>query len=329
MQTFWRDMLDSRERGRAWRAMFPKRARRSPKSADGFNLRRFIDSNAAASLASATFTGWWNDRCLSMGAAIAFYAIFSLAPVLLIAIAVGSLVFGADAARHAVLTQFGGLIGPAGADVVDKILTSASNFGSGVVGTVIGLCTFLITAMGAFVELQADLNVIWKSPAPTYSGILAALHSRLMSLALIAAVSFLLMVSLTFDALASAAGQYISLQGWAVLIAIVNAAVSIAMATMLFAFIFKVLPSVRVSWSYVVPGAILTAILFVLGKFVIGFYLGRSNIASSYGAAASVITLMLWVYYSTQILLFGAEFTRAYSEREKRAMARTRPRSRA
>jgi membrane protein len=130
------------------------------------------------------------------------------------------------------------------------------------------------------------------------------------------------MVSLTFDALASAAGQYISMEGWAVVIAVVNIAISVAMSGVLFAFIFKMLPSVPVSWSYVIPGAILTAILFVIGKFVIGFYLGRSNIASSYGAAASVITLMLWVYYSTQILLFGAEFTKAYAEHAKRRRAR-------
>jgi membrane protein len=287
----------------------------------GFNLGRFIDFNEATSLASATFSGWWNDRALSMGAAIAFYAIFSLAPVLLIAIAVGGLAFGADAARHAVLVQFGGLIGQSGADAVDKILTSASNIGSGVLGTLIGLGTFLVTSTGAFVELQADLNVIWKAKAPAYSGFVEALRSRLMSFALIAAIAFLLMISLTFDALASALGQYISLQGWAFVIAIINLLVSVGMSAMLFAFIFKVLPSVPVSWSYVIPGAILTAVLFVLGKFVIGFYLGRSNIASSYGAAASVITLMLWVYYSTQILLFGAEFTKAYAERSKRRRA--------
>jgi membrane protein len=322
MQTFWRDMLDSRERSRALRSMLRRDRDRSGKSVSGFNFKRFTDSYQVAGLASATFAGWWNDRALSMGAAIAFYAIFSLAPVLLIAIAVGGLVFGADAARHAVLIQFGGLIGPAGADAIDKILTSASNIGSGVIGTLIGLATFLVTATGAFVELQADLNIIWKAKAPAYSGFLAAVYSRLMSLALIAAISFLLMISLTFDALASAAGQYISLQGWVFAIAIVNLIFSVAMSALLFAFIFKVLPSAPVSWSYVIPGAILTAVLFVMGKFVIGFYLGRSNIASSYGAAASVITLMLWVYYSTQILLFGAEFTKAYAERSKRAMAR-------
>jgi membrane protein len=271
----------------------------------------------------ATFEGWWNDRALSMGAAIAYYAVFSLAPVLLIVIAVGGMVFGADAARGAVLAQFGNLIGVAGAQAVDKILVSAGNFGSGILGTTIGIVTFLVTATGAFAELQADLNVIWKAPSPTdreatgYSSFLAFVQARLMTFALIGAISFLLMVSLAFDALASAFGQYISLQGWAVLIFTINLLISIAMSSVLFAFIFKVLPTVPVSWSYVAPGALLTAVLFVLGKFVIGFYLGRSNIASTYGAAASVITLMLWVYYSAQILLFGAEFTKAYADRKK------------
>ncbi len=280
-------------------------------------------------LLRATFEGWWNDRALSMGAAIAYYAVFSLAPVLLIVIAVGGMVFGADAARGAVLAQFGNLIGTSGAEAVDKILASAGNFGSGVLGTTIGVVTFVVTATGAFAELQADLNVIWKAPSPAeapeetgYSSLMAFVQARLMTFALIGAISFLLMVSLAFDALASAFGQYISLQGWAALIFVLNLLISVAMSSALFAFIFKVLPTVPVSWSYVAPGAVMTAVLFVIGKFVIGFYLGRSNIASSYGAAASVITLMLWVYYSAQILLFGAEFTKAYADHKKPLAAR-------
>ncbi|HVZ02510.1 MAG TPA: YihY/virulence factor BrkB family protein [Dongiaceae bacterium] len=279
-------------------------------------------------LLRATFEGWWNDRALSMGAAIAYYAVFSLAPVLLIVIAVGGMVFGADAARGAVLAQFSDLIGVAGAQAVDRILASAGNLGSGIVGTTIGVVTFLVTATGAFAELQADLNVIWKAPSPAkaeangYSSFLAFVQGRLMTFALIGAISFLLMVSLAFDALASALGQYISLQGWAALIFVANLLIGVAMSSVLFAFIFKVLPTVPVSWAYVAPGAVLTAILFVIGKFAIGFYLGRSNIASSYGAAASVITLMLWIYYSAQILLFGAEFTKAYADRRKPLEAR-------
>lgn len=278
--------------------------------------------NHWVSLLRDAATGWWNDRALSMGAAIAYYAIFSLAPVLLIVIAIGGMVFGSEAARDAVLAQFGGLIGTSGAEAVDKILASASNIGSGVIGTLIGVATFMVTATGAFAELQADLNVIWKTKAPPSSGVLHFLWSRLLTFAMIAAIAFLLMISLTFDALASAASQYFSLQQEALAFVLLNLLFSIAMATLLFAFIFKVLPDVRIPLRDVMPGALLTAVLFVLGKFVIGLYLGRSNIASSYGAAASVISLMLWVYYSTQILLFGAEFVKAYTERKRRS---TRP----
>ena len=271
--------------------------------------------------------GWWDDRCLSMGTAIAFYAIFSLAPVLLIVIAIGGLAFGAEAAQSAVLAQFGGLIGPSGAEAIAKVLASAGNFGSGVVGTVIGIGTFIVTASGAFGELQADLNAIWRAPPPRYSSIVAFLIARLLSFAMIAVVAFLLMISLTFDALASAASQYFSLQDEAVIVSAVNLLFSVGLSGALFAFIFKVLPTLSLSWRNVLPGAALTSVLFVLGKFAIGFYLGRSNIASSYGAAASVITLMLWVYYSAQILLFGAEFTKACAgDGQRQRTGRKRPR---
>jgi membrane protein len=283
---------------------------------------RHVARSPSASILKSAGIGWWDDRALSMGAAIAFYAIFSLAPVLLIVIAIGGLVFGGDAAESAVLAQFGGLIGKDGAAAIAKILQSASNFGSGLLGTAIGIGTFLVTASGAFGELQADLNAIWRAPPPKYSGVVAFLVARLLSFAMIAVIAFLLMTSLTFDALSSAASQYFAWQDEARLVAGINLLFSVAMSTALFAFIFKVLPSIRISWRNVFPGALLTGVLFVLGKFVIGFYLGRSNIATTYGAAASVITLMLWVYYSAQILLFGAEFVKAYTERKKQAVPR-------
>jgi membrane protein len=284
---------------------------------------RHVAASKGASVLRRAAIGWWNDRALSMGAAIAFYAIFSLAPVLLIVIAIGGLVFGGDVAETAVLAQFGGLIGQSGAEAVAKILQSASNFGSGLLGTAIGIGTFLVTASGAFGELQADLNAIWRAPPPKYSSIVAFLIARLLSFAMIAVIAFLLMISLTFDALTSAASQFFAWQDEAMLVAGINLLFSVAMSTALFALIFKVLPSIRISWRNVFPGALLTAVLFVLGKFVIGLYLGRSNIATTYGAAASVITLMLWVYYSAQILLFGAEFVKAYTERKKQPVRRT------
>jgi len=221
-----------------------------------------------------------------------------------------------------VLAQFGGLIGQSGAEAVAKIIASASNFGSGLLGTAIGIGTFLVTASGAFGELQADLNAIWRAPPPKYSSVVAFLIARLLSFAMIAVIAFLLMISLTFDALTSAASQFFRWKDEAIAVAGINLLFSVAMSTALFAFIYKVLPSIRISWRNVLPGALLTAVLFVLGKFVIGLYLGRSNVASTYGAAASVITLMLWVYYSAQILLFGAEFVKAYTERKHQAVPR-------
>src|SRR5215510_3829015 len=156
---------------------------------------RHVAESKSASVLKKTAMGWWDDRCLSMGAAIAFYAIFSLAPVLLIVIAIGGLVFGGDVAQGAVLAQFGGLIGKDGAEAISKILQSASNFGSGVIGTAVGIGTFLVTASGAFGELQADLNAIWRAPPPKYSSIIAFLIARLLSFAMIAVVAFLLMIS--------------------------------------------------------------------------------------------------------------------------------------
>jgi membrane protein len=284
---------------------------------------RHVGRSKSASVLRHAAIGWWDDRCLSMGAAIAFYAIFSLAPVLLIVIAIGGLVFGGDVAQTAVLAQFGGLIGPSGAESVAKILHSASNFGSGLLGTAIGVGTFLVTASGAFGELQADLNTIWRAPPPKYSSVVAFLIARLLSFAMIAVIAFLLMISLTFDALSSAASQYFAWKDEAMLVAGINLLFSVAMSTALFALIYKLLPSIRIPLRTVLPGAFLTAVLFVFGKFVIGFYLGRSNVATTYGAAASVITIMLWVYYSAQILLFGAEFVRAFAERKKQPVRRT------
>ena len=269
------------------------------------------------SLLRIASVGWWNDRAMSLGAAIAFYTVFSLAPMLLAAIAVAGLVFGREAAQGAVVAEIGGLIGTKEATAIEAMIASAGNVGSGIVGTVIGGLTFLLVATGAFVELQDDLNLIWKVPPPERSGIAVFFRTRLLSLALVIAIGFLLLVSLTVDAGLSAVQTYLAsaLPGFAILLGFTNFVISLAVATLLFALIFKILPDVELSWHDVWFGALTTAILFALGKFLIGFYLGKSGVASSYGAAASVITILLWVFYSSQILLFGAELTKAYAER--------------
>ena len=174
--------------------------------------------------------------------------------------------------------------------------------------------SFAIFATSAFVELQDDLNIIWKAKRATYSSLLVLLRSRLVSLSLIVAIGFLLLVSLIVDAGISAASQYLSRYGLSVVLEGVNLAVTLGASTLLFALIYKVLPTAEIAWRDVWVGAVATALMFLLGKFLIGFYLGQSNLASTFGAAGSVITILLWVYYSSQIVLFGAEFTKAYAE---------------
>jgi membrane protein len=271
----------------------------------------------AWTLIQVAFWGWWNDRAMSMGAAVAFYAVFSLAPMLLTVIAVAGLVFGREAAQGAIVAEIGGLIGVNEAAAVEGMVASAGEVKAGIIGTIVGAVTFLLVATGAFVELQDDLNIIWKAKPSEQSGVVLFLRTRLLSFALVIAIGFLLLISLVIDAGLSAIGGYLSafFSGLAFLAGAVNFAVSLAVSTLLFALIFKVLPDVLLDWHDVWFGAVTTALLFALGKFLIGFYLGRSGVATTYGAAASVITLLLWIFYSSQILLFGAELTKAYAER--------------
>jgi membrane protein len=268
--------------------------------------------------------GWWNDRAMSLGAAIAFFTVFSLAPILLTAIAVAGLAFGHEAAQGAVVGELGGLIGEGDAKAVEAMIASASNVGSGVIGTTIGILTFLLLATGAIVELQDDLNIIWKAEPPPSYGVMDFIRTRLLSLALVSGIGFLLLVSLIVDAALTSIGAYLeaSFSGAAAILWILNSLLSFAAATFLFGMIFKVLPAVDLTWKDVGIGALLTAALFTLGKFAIGFYLGQSNVASSFGAAASIITILLWIYYSSLILLFGAEFTKAFAESRRSRIAK-------
>lgn len=267
-------------------------------------------------LLKAAAAGWWNDRAMSLGAAIAFFTIFSLAPILLAAIAVAGLAFGREAAQGALVAELGGLLGEQAAAALEAMIASASNVGSGVLGTTIGVATFLLLATGAIVELQDDLNIIWKAPPVESYGVMDFIRTRLLSLVFVSGIGFLLLASLVVDAVLSALGSYLgsAFSGAAAILWLLNSAVAFAIATLLFAMIFKVLPSVELTWRDVAAGAVLTAVLFTFGKIAIGYYLGKSNIASSYGAAASIITLLLWIYYSSLILLFGAEFTKVYAE---------------
>jgi membrane protein len=271
------------------------------------------------SLLRTALMGWWNDRALSLGAAISFYTIFSLAPVLLIVVSVAGLFFGREAAQGAIVAEIGGMAGAEPAAAVEAMIAGASDVGTSVIGTTIGIVTFFFLATGAFVELQDDLNIIWKVE-PKASGVLALLRTRLLSLALVLSIGFLLLISLVLDAGLTAATGYVeqALPHSGAIVSTLNFALSLVMAILLFALIFKILPDADIAWRDVGTGAVITGVLFALGKLLIGYYLGQSGVASSYGAAASLVTLLLWVYYSSQILLFGAEFTKAYADHRRR-----------
>lgn len=259
---------------------------------------------------------WWEDNALRLGASLAYYTLFAIAPVLLVAIAIAGLVFGPEAVRGEIVGQLRGLVGRDGAEAVQAMLEGASRRQSGVLATIIGSITFVFAATGAFLELQTVLNTIWRVKPNPDLNIVAFIRDRVRSFGLVLAVGFLLLVSLAVSAALAAAGAWLDRRapGVPLLWRTLNAAVSLGVITALFALVYRFLPDVELEWRDVLTGAFVTAVLFTLGKQVIGFYLGQSATASSYGAAGSVIVLLLWVYYSTQILLLGAEFTRVYSE---------------
>lgn len=267
-------------------------------------------------LLKVALAGWWNDRAMSLGASIAFFTVFSLAPMLLAAIAVAGLAFGREAAQGAIVAELGGMIGTNEASFLETMIASAGNIGSGIIGTTIGIATFLLLVTGAVVELQDNLNIIWKAKPPASYGVLNFIRTRLVSFGLVLGIGFLLLVSLVIDTGLTALGSYLeaNFSGATVILRFLNSLVAFAVATLLFAMMFKLLPAVDIQWSDVWTGSLVTAFLFTIGKFLIGYYLGKSNVASSYGAAASIITILLWIYYSSLILLFGAEFTKAYAE---------------
>jgi membrane protein len=256
------------------------------------------------------------DDALSRGASISFYTVTSMGPVLFIVVAIAGLVFGEDAARGAVSEQLSALMGKETADLVQRVLRSASGKSTGIIATVIGVITLLVTASGVFGEMQSALNTIWKaeSHGTTISRLVRA---RAASLGLVAALGFLLLVSLVASALISALADYIDawLPFGALVLQLLHFLISFALISVLFAAIYKVLPDAKLTWRDVLIGAVVTALLFNLGKFLIGLYLAHSALASSYGAAGAVIVIMMWVYYSAQIFLLGAEFTKIHASR--------------
>ena len=265
-------------------------------------------------LVKDSVSGWMEHQASRTGAALAFYTVFSLAPILLLSIAIAGFFFGQQAARGEIYEQIRQLIGPSGAAAVQTVIEHAGRSGAGTMATVISVLTLIIGANTALVELKSGLDEIWNVPSERRTGFWYFIRTRLSSVGVILALAFMLLVSLVISA-ALAALEKLS-RGEALLNVVLewaNLLFSFVLVAALFGTIYKVLPSVRIAWRDVMVGAVVTAALFTVGKFAIGAYIGNSGLASTYGAAGSVILILLWVYYSAQIFLFGAEFTRSYA----------------
>lgn len=274
-----------------------------------------------------TVAEWIEDKAPRLGAALAYYTVFSLAPLLIVAIVVAGAVFGQTNAQERIVAQLAGLVGMEGAIAINRLIESAKlPANAGLAATVIGVATLVIGALGAFAQLQDAFDTIWEvTPRPGRRGALRLVQTRLTAFALVLVVAFLLLVSLVINAVLAAAGGYLTARwpDYDLLVTAINLGLPLVVSLILFAVMFKVLPDVHLRWRDVLPGAALTAVLFVLGKFAIGFYLGQGRFSTAYGAAGSVLILLVWIYYSAQILFFGAEFTQVYVRnfRSKPAMA--------
>jgi len=267
-------------------------------------------------LVQTAISAWIEDYAPSMGAALSYYTVFSLAPLLLIVVSVAGLVFGQDAVRGELFSQLQGLMGSDAAKAIQDLLASVNKPGKGVAGTIVGVALLLFGATTVFGELQDALDRIWRAPAREKGGLWALLRARLLSFGMILGLAFLLMVSLVLGAAISALGKWwgSAFGGWETLLQIVNLVVGFGLTTLVFAMIYKLMPRVHVRWHDVWLGALVTAALFSVGKFLIGLYIGKSGVASGFGAAGSLIVVLLWVYYSAQIFLVGAEFTWVYAK---------------
>lgn len=265
-----------------------------------------------------TFKEFSEDKAPRLGAALAYYTVFSIAPLLLIAVAIAGFVFGKEAAQNEISAQLGGLMGPATAKALESMVEAAAKPKSGALATIIGLVTLIFGASGVFAQLNDALDTIWNVEKKTKGGILATIRERFLSVAMVCGIGFLLLVSLVFDAAISAMGKYLGdrIPGGEVLLQSVQIIVSFALVTVLFAAIFRFLPDIHVAWRDVWLGALFTSALFTLGKFALGLYIGKAAASSTYGAAGSLVVLLLWVYWSAQILFFGAEFTQVYARTE-------------
>ncbi|MGC1481456.1 MAG: YihY/virulence factor BrkB family protein [Chthoniobacterales bacterium] len=277
-----------------------------------------MNSKSIFGLLKQTASEWIEDKAPMLGAAIAYYTVFSLAPLLILGISLAGLFLGPEAARGEIFAQLQGLLGTQTAEAMQDIVKNASEKEStGIIGSIIGIVTLLFGASGVFGQLQAALNTVWEVEPKPGQGIMGFIRTRFLSFGFIIVIGFLLLVSMMLTVVLSSLIEYIpglsNSDEW--LATIANIGISFAVITLLFALIFKFLPDAKVAWHDVWIGALITALLFSIGKYLLGIYIGAGSVGSSYGAAGSLIVLLVWVYYSAQIVLFGAEFTQVYANR--------------
>ncbi len=271
-------------------------------------------------MAKETADDWLEDEASRLAASLAFYTLLSLAPLVIIAVAIAGLALGDDAARGQIADELGRVVGPHAAEGIQSVVASARRPSSGIVGTLIGAITLLVGASGVFGELHLSLNRIWEVQAKSGRGVLGEVKDRFLSFTMVLGVAFLLLVSLVLSTVLSAIGHSVAsaLPGGELVWQLVTFGFSFALVTGLFALIYKYVPDVRILWRDVWAGALMTALLFTAGKSLLGIYLGKASVGSSYGAAGSLVVLVVWVYYSAQILFLGAELTQVWARRHGR-----------
>jgi len=268
-------------------------------------------------LLKETFQEWQEDKASRLAASLAYYTVFSLAPLLIIVIAIAGAIFGEEAARGEIVGQIQGLVGTEGAQVIETAIDNANQPDVSSVASLISVVVLLFGASGVFAQLQDALNTVWEVQPKPGHGFKSFMRKRFLSFSVVLGIGFLLLVSLVLSAVLSALNTYLSgmIPGLDFLWQILDFVLSLVLVTLLFALMYKFLPDVKIAWGDVWMGAIITAVLFTIGKFVLGLYLGRGSFGSTYGAAGSLVIILAWVYYSAQILFFGAEFTQVYARK--------------
>ncbi len=274
-----------------------------------------MNSKLILSMLKDMFSDWSEDKAMRLAAALAYYTIFSLAPLLVIVIAISGFAFGQEAAREQIIAQVRGLVGDQGAQAIQIIIENASSSGGGILATLAGIIALIFGATGVFGQLQDALNTVWEVEPRPGRGIMGMIKDRFFSFTMVLGVGFLLLASLVISAGLAAISSYMGgmMQGYALIMQAIDFLTSFIVITIIFALIYKIVPDAKIAWSDVWIGAAVTSLLFAVGKFLMGLYLGHSAIGSAYGAAGSLVILLLWIYYSANILLLGAEFTQVYA----------------